>query len=297
MSGLSSFRYFAREAIRDLWDRRSVTLLSMATISSSLYLVGLFLLVARGVEPLLGRWGDELSVSVFLGEGTSAQQTDAIRKGIAASDAVRSFEYLDRAGALARFRREFPDLADLPGLLEDNPFPASFEIRLRPGSGSPEQVAAFAASFRHLPGVEDVRFDAVWLQRLRSLLRVAWLAGAAVGTVLLGAAVLTISAVVRMGVYERRDEIEILRLVGANPGFIRAPFLIEGAFQGLAGALAALCGISATYLLASRSAIPLSVPLLRELLGSFIGPLDAAFLVATGSVLGLAGSAIAGVRE
>jgi len=293
----SSFRYFLRAAARDIWDRRSVTILSMATIAASLYLVGLFVLVARGVEPLLGRWSDELSVSVFLSDGATPQQMQAIRQKIEASGAARSYELLDRAEALKKFRRDFPDMEDLPGLLEENPFPASIEVRLRREQGTPGQIRAFAVSLRKLPGVEQVRFDADWVERVRSVMRVAWIGGAAIGILLLGAAVLTISAVIRMGVYERRDEIEILRLVGANPSFIRGPFLLEGALQGFAGSVAAVAGIAATTLLLSRSAGPLSVPLLADLLGSFIAPLDVAMLVAIGSLLGLAGSVMAGVEK
>src|SRR5262249_44766193 len=128
-------------------------------------------------------------------------------------------------------------------------------------------------------------------------LRAAWLGGAVIGSVLLGAAVLTISAVVRMGVYERRDEIDILRLVGANPGFIRAPFLVEGALQGAIGAGAALTGIAATWLALSGVVLPASAPLLTQLLAGFIRPLDAALLLATGSLLGFTGSVIGGFRE
>jgi cell division transport system permease protein len=188
-------------------------------------------------------------------------------------------------------------MEDLPGLLEENPFPASIEVRLRREQGTPGQIRAFAVSLRKLPGVEQVRFDADWVERVRSVMRVAWIGGAAIGILLLGAAVLTISAVIRMGVYERRDEIEILRLVGANPSFIRGPFLLEGALQGFAGSVAAVAGIAATTLLFSRSAGPLSVPLLADLLGSFIAPLDVAMLVAIGSLLGLAGSVMAGVEK
>ena len=293
----SAFRFHAREALRNIWQRRSVTVLSMATIAASLYLVGLFLLAARGVEPLLARWSDEQSVSVFLGDDATEAESDAIRHRIATSDAVRSFERLDRDAALARFRTEFPDFADLTTVLGDNPFPSSFEIRLRPDAGDPAAVAAFAESFRGLPGVEDVRFDALWLKKIRALLRAAWLGGAVIGSVLLGAAVLTISAVIRMGIYERRDEIELLRLVGANPGFIRAPFLVEGGLQGLIGAAAALAGIGGTWLALSGAIVPASAPLLAQLLRAFIQPADAALILSTGSVLGLVGSIIGGLSE
>src|SRR5262249_48927816 len=145
-------------------------------------------------------------------------------------------------------------------------FPASFELRLRPEKGSPAQVATLADSLTSIPGVQEVRFDALWLRKVRAILRAAWVGGAVIGIVLLGAAVLTISAVIRMGVYERRDEIEILRLVGANPGFIRAPLLVEGALQGFLGGVAALLLISGTWIVATRSAFPPSVPLVGEML-------------------------------
>jgi cell division transport system permease protein len=297
MTRPSTLLYFVREALRDLWDRRSVTILSMATIAASLYIVGLFFLSARGVQTLLVRWGDELSVTVFLGEQVKSGEVEAVRREIEAAGAVRSFDYVDREEALSRFRSEFPDLADLPEMLEDNPFPASFEIQIRPEHGSPAEVAGFAKRFEGMPGVADVRFDAAWVERFRSLLRVAGVGGTAVGAILLGAAVLTISSVVRMGVYERRDEIEILRLVGANPSFIRAPFLIEGAMQGLAGGIAAISAIVLTALALAYWAGAVAVVLSGSLAGTFLRPLDAGLLLAAGALLGLAGSVIAGVKE
>lgn len=297
MTHPSAFRYFAREALRDLWERRTVSLLAIATIATSLYLVGLFLLSARGVGGVLGKWGEEVAVSIFLNEGVTPEEILAIRQRLEDESAVGRVEFLDREAARERFGQDFPDLADLPGMLEESPFPASFEVTLKPEYGRPEAVSAFAGGFTGMPGVEDVRFDALWIEKLRSLLRVAGFAGALVGGILLGAAVLTISSVVRMGVYERRDEIEIMRLVGAGPGFIRAPFLIEGAVQGLAGGLAAVCGIGVTWLILNRSIGSLTLSLPDAIFGSFIRPVDAVAILFSGAVLGLAGSLIAGLRE
>src|SRR5438093_4696828 len=149
-------RFHLLGALGDAWNRRSVTLLSMATIAASLYIVGLFLLAARGIQPLLMHWSDDLSVSVFLGEGATPGQIEAIREKIQTSDAVRSFQHLDRDAALGRFCRDFPDLSDLPELLRDNPFPASFELKMRPEKGGPAQVGALAESLTSMPGVQEV---------------------------------------------------------------------------------------------------------------------------------------------
>lgn len=297
MAATSTFRYFAREAIREIWDRRAVSMLSMATIAASLYIVGLFTLGARGVESLLAHWSNELSVSIFIGETTTGPEVEAIRAKIAASPETASFEYLDRAAALERFKRDFPDQSDLPGVLDANPFPASFEVRMKPEAGSPDAIAAFAQSFSGMAGVSDVRFDALWVEKLRSILRAAGIGGLAIGCVLLGAAILTISAVVRMGVYARRDEIEILKLVGATAGFIRAPFLIEGAMQGLVGGAAALAGIVATAFAFSGSAGELTRSLVGQALGTTPRLLDGALLLLAGALIGLFGSVLAAARD
>ena len=121
-----------------------------------------------------------------------------------------------------------------------NPFPASFEVRLRPGPGVADNAATLSRAVMPLKGVADVQFDRQWLERVLSLIAGIRVAGLAVTIVLLLGAAFTVTAVVRLSLHERRDELDIMQLVGAPMAFIRGPFVIEGLLLGGMGAVVAL---------------------------------------------------------
>jgi cell division transport system permease protein len=294
MPRASTVRYFFGEAVRDLRDRRLAAVLSIATITASLALTGLFVTLGRGAAATLAAWRSQLGVSVFLGENAGDAERSAIRSRIAASEATASFEYLSREEAAEKFRREFPDLADLPGFFAESPFPASFEIRLRPEAASAQGASDFATELKSLAGVADVRYDAAWFEQVRGLLRAAGAAGAFLGVVLAAAAIVASSSVVRLGMAARSDEIEFLRLVGAEPAFIRAPFLIEGALQGGAGGLLAVAAVAGALAMLARAGQGASLAVAIAGGNAFpFGPLSAAAIVVCGVLLGLAGAGFA----
>jgi len=284
--------YFLREAASDFWKRRTVNLVSIATIGASLYIVALFALLLVNVGRAVSSWAEESRLSVYLQDAIPESARAALEKRLGSDSAVRAFEYVSREEALTRFRRDFPDLADLVSSLDTNPLPASYEITLAPNAAAaPGYVATIAASLGQQPGVDGVRYDLVWVQRIRSLLRVLGWGGAFLGAILLGAAIITISGVIRLNVLARREEIEILRLVGATRGFIRGPFVAEGAFQGLAASLLALGGIAGTWIAVSQSSLVRGDLLLQALAGRFLPFWAPLALIAAGLAIGLAGSA------
>jgi cell division transport system permease protein len=282
--------YFLREAASDLWKRRTVNLVSIATIGASLYVVALFALLLLNVGRAVSSWAEESRLSVYLQDSIPESARAALEKRLAGDASVLSFEYVSREEALTRFRRDFPELADLASSLDGNPLPASYEITLEPAAAAPGAVEAVAASFGKEAGVDGVRYDLVWVQRIRSMLHVIGWGGAALGSILLLAAVITISGVIRLNVLARREEIEILRLVGATRGFIRGPFVAEGAFQGIAASLLALGMITATWIAVSQSSSVRGDMLLQAVTGRFLPFWAAPALIAAGLAIGLAGS-------
>ena len=284
--------YFAREAATDLWKRRTIHAISIATIAATLYILGLFLLLMANLASTVSSWAQENRLSVYLAEAASDADRARIAAPLVKHPAVRTVESVSKDEALARFRREFPDLADLALGLDENPFPASLEVTLKDEAADPAAVEALASTLRAEPGVETVRYDLLWVRRVRALLSmIAW-AGAGLGVILLGAAVIIISGVIRLNVHARREEIEILRLVGATRAFIRGPFLVEGAFQGTAASLVAITLLVGTWLAASTSARVRNDLLLSLLTGSFTPLWTPAALLAVGLVVGIAGSAL-----
>ena len=158
------------------------------------------------------------------------------------SPLVTNHEFVSKAEALTRFRRDFADLADVTEEVTAYPFPASFEVRLEPDVGDAAAVARLASVLESASGVEEVRFDQTWITRMTSavgLLRGVGLVVVLV-LVLVVAAALTVANVVRLACFARRDEVEIMQLVGVPLTYVRGPFVLEGVLQGGLGALAAL---------------------------------------------------------
>jgi cell division transport system permease protein len=147
---------------------------------------------------------------------------------------------VSKSDALTRFRRDFAELASLTEAFDDNPFPASVEVRVGADAGRDGRADALVQRLAALPGVADVRYDREWLGRLAAGLGAIRGAGVALALLMAVAAAVTVGAVVRLGLYARRDELEIMELVGSPMTFIRGPFVVEGLMQGGLGALAAL---------------------------------------------------------
>lgn len=284
--------YFFREAASDLWKRRTVNLISISTIGATLYVVGLFLVMMANLGRVVSSWAEENRISVYLADEVTEADRTRISEKIAGEQAVKTVHLVGKEEALASFRQDFPDLADLAGGLDANPLPASFEITLKKEAADPAAVEALASDLRKEAGVEGVRYDIAWVRRVRTLLTVLGWGGAILGTILMGAAVITISGVVRLNVMGRREEIEILRLVGATRRFIRGPFLVEGAFQGLAASVLAILLIVATWVFALSSSWVRNDMLLSVLTGSFMPLWTPAALMGVGLAVGLTGSLI-----
>jgi cell division transport system permease protein len=242
-------RYFLAEAVTSLWRGRWNASLSVVTIAAGLFVLGFFLIVNSNVQRLVGRWSEAAELSVFLTDDATPEQLQAIGNLLDKSGLAASRQFVSKGDAAERFREDFPDLAAAAARLERNPFPASIEVRLGAASrGAGRAVDDLATALGLMPGVSDVRYDRRWLDRLNSAIRLVRRVGAILVVMLVVAAALTVANVVRLTAYARRDEIEIMQLVGAPLSFVRGPFVLEGILQGGAGALVAIALLWAFFL-------------------------------------------------
>ncbi len=290
---MRAIRYALDEALASLWRGRRSGVLSTLTIALALFVLGGFLLVAANLERLGAGWTSAAEMSVYLEDGASEAERGAIERAIAAEPAVLGREFVSKAEALRRFRRTFGELGAALDSVGDNPLPASFELRVAAGPDARSSLERLAETLRQLPGVTDVRDDRLWMDRLARLSTLLRGIGLALGSVLALAAALTVASVVRLALHARRDELEIMRLVGAPSAYVRGPFLVEGVIQGGAGAAMALAALGAGYLmLRSRYLAPLASAADLSALGFLPWQLSV-LLVAGGMVVGGIGGAVA----
>ena len=254
---MRAWRYAFDEALASLRRGRRSGALSTATIAVALFVLGTFLITTSNLERLGREWSNSAQLSVYLSDGITAAERATIERTLAPGNVVASLQYVSKADALARFKKTFSDLTSTLDGLGENPLPASFEVQLLGGADS--VVDLLVAELRQLPGVADVRYDREWLARLLAAINVVRVVGGVLGALLTVAAALTVANVVRLGLYARRDELDIMELVGAPSAYVRGPFVMEGTLQGGLGALAALAALGVVFLaLRGRYLVPLA---------------------------------------
>lgn len=245
-----------RESVAAFRRTPLLSFLSAAMVALALLVVGLFGLATHNLQVALDAVEERVEVVAYLRDGSSAQEVQDMRAELEADPAVEEIRHVSRDEALERARRDLTDFQEVLGDLETNPLPASLEIRLTDqarGSGEVERLAERAAAF---PAVEDVRFGRDWVERLFFLRRVAAVTAGILGLGFGVVGALIIGTAVRMAVYARREEIYVMRLVGATQGFVRRPFLLEGALTGFLGGLLALGATAAIHGAVQRWVFP-----------------------------------------
>jgi cell division transport system permease protein len=239
MTWLRAVRYFVLEALTSLWRSRLVNALSIGTIAVSLFVVGAFLAVAGRLAEVVSHWTEKVQVIVYVEDRIEPRVLDSLENRLRGDPAVDALELVSREQALARFRALFRDLSSLPEDLGENPFPASLEVNLRAGHQSAVEVERLARAFRDVPGLREIQYDLLWVERLATGVRLVRGLGMFLGGILVLAGIFTISNVVRLTIYAREDELDIMRLVGATRAYVKGPFVAEGMIQGGVGGLVA----------------------------------------------------------
>ena len=273
-----------REAWDGVWRNPGLSLLSSISIGVSLYVLGLFLLLAFNLNLFVDALGRDVQMQIYMKADAGAADIETLRSRLAEDPAVDRARFLAGDEALRRFQTTFPALKDLPEKIGGNVFPPSFEVVLRENHRDRSSIEALARTYRPAPGVEEVRYDLAWMERLAGVVALVRRGGYGIGVLLLAAVMVTVGAVVRLTVLARREEIEIMKLVGATASFIRGPFLLGASIQGLAGGVLAAGALALTHRMIERSAIFHDNPFLSLAVGRFL-PGQTIFALATGGLL------------
>jgi cell division transport system permease protein len=235
---MRAIEYSFREATASLWRGRGSTAFAIVAIALAILVLGGVLLITSNVDRLVAEWSAAAEFSVYLRDDATSEQRGAVEALIDESGVAAGREYVSKAQALGRFRRDFAELASLTSSFENNPFPASVEVRVRPDATT--RAEALVVRLATAPGVADVRYDREWLSRVTAALEAVRGIGFSLAIVMIAGAVLTVATVVRLTLHARRDELEIMQLVGSPYSYIRGPFVVEGMLQGSLGALLAV---------------------------------------------------------
>jgi cell division transport system permease protein len=292
----NTLTYFVREAFRRIWVSKRTSFVAVAMITISLLIVGTFLLIAENLNHAAEAWQGKSRVTVYLTTEITPEQTRAINDLLGRNPEFARRRYVTKEEALARFKEYFSNLTTVVGQLDDNPFPPSFEIEVSPRVAQKRGFTAEMDALRAMPGVDQVQYDFEWITRLRKLVSVINLIGLVTGGVLAIAAAFMIANVIRLTMMLYREEIEIMRLVGATERIIRGPFLIEGFIQGTIGGLFSVGLLFAIFEGLRRSLAGSTSIVWGFLFTTFLPWQKVVALIAGGMVAGFLGSWLS-VRE
>jgi cell division transport system permease protein len=285
-------RYIVEDALTNIRRSGWGGLASIGTIAVSFIIVGIFLIITGNLGALVSEWRDQFQVTIFLEDGITAEQLALVKKRIQSERAVKGMTYTSKAEALQQFKRELQGKESLLEGLGENPIPASLQLRIHEGYQTPESLKQLTGSLGRLEGVEDVMYGQEWVDRLSAVIRLLRLLGLSVGLALGLASLLIVSNTIRLTVYSRSEEIEIMRLVGATRLHIRAPFLLEGMIQGLLGAGLALLLLFAVYQATLWQLQVTPAQIFGMGVGSFLAPQWATLMLLAGAGVGAFGSLI-----
>jgi cell division transport system permease protein len=287
--------YFLWEALLNLVRSWRVSLLAVATIAVSLFIGGGFLMLATNLSQVVDSWKRGARVVVYLRPGVALAQAGDVVAVARGGSFVLEVAEVSPERARQRFRDNFPSIAELVDGWGEEPLPASLEIAFDPLRVETGELESWLATLRAQPQVAMVDDDRDWLSQLEAALRFVTTLGLGLGSVLVVAAIFTIASVIRLTAYLNRQEIGIMRLVGATELFIRGPFYVEGLLQGVLGGALALAGL---YLLHGVTAAAGAGPFLSGLVAAtFLAPLWQAVLVLLGALAGLVGAVTSLRRE
>lgn len=275
--------YAFREAMSAFRRAPLLAALSATMIGLSLFVVALFGLVAFNIRQVIAKMEERVEVVAYLRDSAEKGAVGIAQAEMKAWPEVSDVIYISRPEALEKARRELKEFDQMFASIEGNPLPASLEISLKPNQKGADAVRSIAQRAKNYPFVEEVRFGDEWLDKVFLLRRVAAVATLVLGLSFAVVAALIIGAAIRLAIFSRRDEISIMKLVGATDSFIQMPFLIEGMITGLIGGMVAFFATYSTYGVLSKSLFDLTwLPSLWVIGG-----------VLAGGALGLAASAFA----
>ncbi|MCS6293043.1 MAG: ABC transporter permease [Nitrospira sp.] len=232
--------YLLREAWANMRANRTTTVVAILTTAFTLSCVGIFLLLYVNLRSAAGWLQEDIKIMVYLEDQLTRDAVAELEGRLKADRMVAATVFISKEQALGEFRAQFPADSHLLEGLGQNPLPASFVVTLAPQFRSPDAVKRWTERVRTIMGVAKVDYNQEWIDALAGLIRYIELIAIGVGVILSTAAVTIIGNTIRLTLFSRREEVEILRLIGATRWFIRIPYLLEGAVLGACGSALSL---------------------------------------------------------
>jgi cell division transport system permease protein len=288
---MSQLRYYLLQVLGGIRSSWSIQLASIGSITVGLLLVGLATLGALNVDRLTHSWNQGIVLTVYLKPDTPPSRLRKLEQLLNKQQVVASVRHISSKEAYQRLKKNLGNRHGLLAGVEPDFLPASLEVSLN--ETRPERLRPLLALLSISPVVEEVDYMGSWIKRLTSLVTLVRTACLVIALIVCLACLYIVGSTIRLGVLARKDEIQILKLVGATDSFVRAPFLIEGALQGLIGAIVACFLLFFIYHLSAPWVEHTMTSALSHTRLDFFSTAQLLLAAIGGALLGLAGSRLA----
>jgi cell division transport system permease protein len=280
------FGFLLGEALRDLRRAGRAAVSAILLISLSLAALGAFWLLSSNLGQAVDQFRERVKIIVYLKREPSSAESGALVERVRRMPGVGTVKFVGKSEALGTLKQVLGKDAAVADSLPQNPLPASLEITPTAEGSTVEGARSLVTRLSALPETEEVGGGREWMDRFAQGQRLLWMFGLGVGAVLAGAAILTVATATALVLHARRDEMEIMRLVGAPEHVVRLPLLLQGMMQGLIGAALAVWALVVCYAVLG----PRAEPLVTETLGiprlEFLRPVSVVGLMLAGTMLG-----------
>ena len=227
----SSLSYFWGETFRSLFRNRFMAIASVLTVTLSMFILGVFLSAVLNINHMASYLENQVEMTVYLKDGLTTDQVMGIGKYLKAQPGMKEIKFTNKDQAMKDFRERMGDQQGLLDAINGNPLPASYQMSFQ----TPEQLKTAAEVVAKYQGVETVQYGKDIIEQLYKVAQIIRLSGIVLIIFLAGAELFIISNTIRLTVFARRREIQIMKYVGASNGVIRWPFLFEGMVIGFLG--------------------------------------------------------------
>lgn len=283
--------YYFKHALASVAGNRLTYLISTGTISISLLLFGAFVLLSVNFSNWVHTWDKSLAMSVYLKDGLDEPGKVKIKETVEKLPGAEIKAFISKEKALQDLAGTLGSQAGLLEALTKNPLPASYEVVFKNENLGRDALRSIKESLEKVEGVDEVQYSEQWMEQIEGMVYMTKILGLIVGGLLCVAVLFIVTNTIKLAIYARRDEIEIYKLVGATDWFVKMPFLIEGAMQGVLGAVIALATLFAAYSVVTFRTIQLfGLPVMDVV---FLNHGHLALILFLGLVLGLLGSFVA----
>lgn len=240
---------FYKKAIQDILDNRFLNVITIITISLSILIVSALSLFFVNANDIMSSWKKGISIIAYLKPDIVETALPEIKGKIQGMYGVAEVKFISKEEAMKRLKEQMKGHSSLLADLQENPLPDAFEISLLASSADSKKVENLAAQIEAMPSIEEAEYGRRWLERFTNVFGLFSFVGYAMVGIFFIAVVFIVANTIRLVIYSRQNEIEIMRLVGATDRFIKTPFYIEGLIQGAIGGIIGLAALFVIFIL------------------------------------------------